>query len=73
VASGVKTVYAEGKIAIALELRRGALCFQLCTHLGWIDLYPINPHSLASFPKNFAFQVTLVSAHLFSLRARSSA
>jgi hypothetical protein len=28
---------AEGKIAIALEQRRGGY-FQLCTHLGWIDL-----------------------------------
>jgi transposase len=44
---------AEGKIAIALEQRRGALFFQLCTHLGWINLYAINPHSLASFRKTF--------------------
>jgi hypothetical protein len=44
---------AEGKIAIALEQRRGALFYQLCTHLNWIDLYPVNPHSLASFRLTF--------------------
>ena len=33
--------------------RRGALFYQLCTHLNWIDLYPINPHSLASFRLTF--------------------
>ena len=49
----LRSVCAEGKIAIALEQRRGALFFQLCTHLGWVDLYPINPHSLASFRKTF--------------------
>jgi hypothetical protein len=49
----LRSVCAEGKIAIALEQRRGALFFQLCTHLGWIDLYAINPHSLASFRKTF--------------------
>lgn len=35
-------------IAIALEQRRGALLYHLCTHLNWIDLYPLNPHSLDS-------------------------
>src|ERR1700716_2452678 len=49
----LRSAFAEGKIAIALEQRRGALFYQLCTHLGWIDLYPINPHSLASFRKTF--------------------
>jgi transposase len=49
----LRSACAEGKIAIALEQRRGALFFQLCTHLGWIDLYAINPHSLASFRKTF--------------------
>jgi transposase len=44
---------AEGKIAIALEQRRGALFYQLCTHLNWIDLYPVNPHSLSSFRLTF--------------------
>lgn len=44
---------AEAKIAIALEQRRGALFYHLCTHLSWIDLYPINPHSLASFRQTF--------------------
>ena len=33
--------------------RRGALFYQLCTHLNWIDLYPINPHSLSSFRLTF--------------------
>jgi hypothetical protein len=37
----------------ALEQRRGALFYQLCTHLNWIDLYPVNPHSLASFRLTF--------------------
>lgn len=44
----LRSACAEGKIAIALEQRRGALFYQLCTHLNWIDLYPINPHSLSS-------------------------
>ena len=45
----LRSACADGKIAIALEQRRGALFYQLCTHLNWIDLYPINPHSLAVF------------------------
>jgi len=49
----LRSTCGEGKIAIALEQRCGALFFQLCTHLSWIDLYPINPHSLASFRKTF--------------------
>ena len=49
----LRSACAEGKIAIALEQRRGSLFFQLCTHLSWIDLYPINPHSLASFRQTF--------------------
>src|SRR5262249_19617395 len=49
----LRSACGEGKIAIALEQRCGALFFQLCTHLFWIDLYPINPHSLASFRKTF--------------------
>ena len=49
----LRSVCAKGKIAIALEQRRGALFFQLCTHSGWIDLYAINPHSLASFRQTF--------------------
>ena len=49
----LRSACAEGKIAIALEQRRGALFYQLCTHLNWIDLYPINPHSLASFRLTF--------------------
>ena len=43
----------RGEDAIALEQRRGALFYQLCTHLNWIDLYPINPHSLSSFRLTF--------------------
>jgi transposase len=49
----LRSTCAEAKIAIALEQRRGALFYHLCTHLSWIDLYPINPHSLASFRKTF--------------------
>jgi hypothetical protein len=49
----LRSACAEGKIAIALEQRRGALFYHLCTHLNWIDLYPINPYSLASFRKTF--------------------
>src|ERR1700751_5578164 len=49
----LRSACAEGKIAIALEQRRGALVYQLCTHLNWIDLYPINPHSLFSFRQTF--------------------
>jgi len=49
----LRSACAEGKIAIALEQRRGALFYQLCTHLSWIDLYPINPHSLSSFRLTF--------------------
>jgi len=49
----LRSVCAEGKIAIALEQRRGALFYQLCTHLNWIDLYPVNPHSLSSFRLTF--------------------
>ena len=49
----LRSACAEGKIAIALEQRRGALFYQLCTHLNWIDLYPINPHSLSSFRLTF--------------------
>ena len=49
----LRSTCGEGKIAIALEQRRGALFYHLCTHLNWIDLYPINPHSLASFRKTF--------------------
>jgi hypothetical protein len=41
------------KIAVALEQRRGALFYQLCAHHDWIDLYPINPQSLASFRQTF--------------------
>jgi Transposase len=49
----LRSACAEGKIAIALEQRRGALFFQLCTHSDWLDLCAINPHSLASFRKTF--------------------
>jgi Transposase/Transposase IS116/IS110/IS902 family len=49
----LQSTCAEAKIAIALEQRRGALFYHLCTHLSWIDLYPINPHSLASFRQTF--------------------
>jgi Transposase/Transposase IS116/IS110/IS902 family len=49
----LRSACAEGKIAIAVEQRRGALFYQLCTHLHWIDLYPINPHSLSSFRLTF--------------------
>ena len=49
----LRSTCGQGKIAIALEQRRGALFYHLCTHLSWIDLYPINPHSLASFRKTF--------------------
>jgi hypothetical protein len=49
----LRSACAEGKIAIALEQRRGALFYHLCTHLNWIDLYPINPQSLASFRQTF--------------------
>jgi transposase len=49
----LRSACAEGKIAIALEQRRGALFYQLCTHLNWIDLYPVNPHSLSSFRLTF--------------------
>jgi hypothetical protein len=49
----LRSACAEGKIAIALEQRRGALFYHLCTHLNWIDLYPINPHSMASFRLTF--------------------
>ena len=44
---------AAGKVAIALEQRRGPLFYQLCSHLEWIDLYPVNPQSLASFRQTF--------------------
>ena len=50
---GLRSACAEGKIAIALEQRRGPLFYQLCSHLNWIDLYPVNPLSLASFRQNF--------------------
>ena len=49
----LRSACAQGKIALALEQRRGALFYQLCTHLNWIDLYPINPHSLFSFRQTF--------------------
>src|ERR1700680_5233605 len=49
----LRSACAEGKIAIALEQRRGALFYQLCTHLNWIDLFPVNPHSLSSFRLTF--------------------
>jgi transposase len=49
----LRSTCGQGKIAIALEQRRGALFYHLCTHLSWIDLYPINPHSLASFRQTF--------------------
>jgi transposase len=49
----LKAECAEGKIAIALEQRRGPLFYQLCSHLEWIDLYPVNPQSLASFRQAF--------------------
>ena len=49
----LRSTCGEGKIALALEQRRGALFYHLCTHLNWIDLYPINPHSLASFRQTF--------------------
>ena len=51
--SELRSVCAEGKIALALEQRRGALFYQLCTHGHWIDLFPINPQSLASFRLTF--------------------
>src|ERR1700737_2308275 len=49
----LRSACAEGKIAIALEQRRGALFYQLCSHSNWIDLYPVNPHSLSSFRLTF--------------------
>jgi hypothetical protein len=52
----LRSACAEGKIALALEQRRGALFYHLCTHSNWIDLYAINPHSLASFRQTFFFK-----------------
>jgi len=49
----LRSACAEEKIAIALEQRRGPLFYQLCSHLNWIDLYPVNPLSLASFRQTF--------------------
>jgi transposase len=49
----LQTLCPEGKIALALEQRRGPLFYQLCSHLNWIDLYPVNPASLASFRQTF--------------------
>jgi transposase len=49
----LRSACGEGKIAIALEQRRGALFYQLCAHLNWLDLYPINPQSLHSFRQTF--------------------
>lgn len=49
----LRSVWAEAKIALALEQRRGALFYQLCTQGHWIDLFPINPQSLASFRLTF--------------------
>ena len=34
----LRSACAEGKIAIALEQRRGALFYQLCTHLNSVEL-----------------------------------
>jgi hypothetical protein len=52
----LKAKCAEGKIAIALEQRRGPLFYQLCSHLEWIDLYPVIPSHLPAFAKP-SFQV----------------
>ena len=49
----LKAKCAQGKIDIALEQRRGPLFYQLCSHLEWIDLYPVNPQSLVSFRQTF--------------------
>ena len=46
----LRSACAEGKIAIALEQRRGPLFYQLCSHLNWIDLYPVNPLFFESLP-----------------------
>jgi len=45
----LRSACAEGKIAIALEQRRGALFYQLCTHLNWIDLsFQAGPKTIRS-------------------------
>jgi transposase len=49
----LRSLCAGEKIAIALEQRRGPLFYQLCSHLNWIDLFPVNPQSLASFRQTF--------------------
>lgn len=49
----LRAACAPGRIAIALEQRRGALFYQLCSHLDWVDIYPINPESLSNFRKTF--------------------
>jgi transposase len=49
----LRSLCAGEKIAIALEQRRGPLFYQLCSHLNWIDLFPVNPQSLTSFRQTF--------------------
>ena len=49
----LRSVSAQGRVAVALEQRRGPLFHCLSQCLDWMDLYPINPQTLARYRQAF--------------------
>ena len=49
----LRSVSAEGRAAVAVEQRPGPLFHCLSRCLDWMDLYPINPQTLARYRKAF--------------------
>ena len=49
----LRSVSAEGRVAVAVEQRRGPLFHRLSQCLNWMDLYPINPQTLARYRQAF--------------------
>jgi transposase len=49
----LRSVSAEGRVAVAVEQRRGPLFHCLSQCLDWMDLYPINPQTLARYRQAF--------------------
>jgi len=49
----LRSVSAEGRVAVAVEQRRGPLFHCLSQCLEWMDLYPINPQTLARYRQAF--------------------
>ena len=49
----LRSVSTQGRVAVAVEQRRGPLFHCLSQCLDWMDLYPINPQTLARYRQAF--------------------